>query len=119
MLNLLLNTYTIIWVNICAALKNLNVFLNGKKKPSSSFKNSFLSFSEDFASILPIRKSVKETNNTDIGVSLFSKPKNIDLNKKGLEKSFMRADEGVSINSLLSEIDFLQNNNLNKQLFFY
>ena len=28
MLNLLLNTYTIIWVNICAALKNLNVFLN-------------------------------------------------------------------------------------------
>ena len=95
-----------------------NVFLNGKKKPSSSFKNSFLSFSEDFASILPIRKSVKETNNTDIGVSLFSKPKNIDLNKKGLEKSFMRADEGVSINSLLSEIDFLQNSNLNKQLFF-
>ena len=124
-----------------------NVFLNGKKKPASSFKNSLISFSGDFAKTLFINKNVKEkyktkgfsfsahsnTTHKSHDVLVFSETKNkklydfvpqnvfnakTDFSKKQTEENFMRNNKAISINSLLSEIDFLQNKNLNKELFF-
>ena len=85
--------------SICLA----NVFLNGKIKPSSSFdcENAFSPFPE---------KKWKNQQNFFSG--------GIDFGKEQPEKNIMRDNKAVSINSLLNEISFLQNNNLDKELFF-
>ena len=107
-----------------------NVFLNGKKKPASSFKNSLISFSGDFANILFINKNVKDKYKTK-GLSFFAhsntthKSRDVHVfsgktlfSKKQTEENLLGSNRVISINSLLSEIDFLQNKNLNKEFFF-
>ena len=96
-----------------------NVFLNGKLKPSSSFNNFPTSFSEDLAHILFINK---KPSNFDTKVN-FGKERNvfsgkIDFDKKQPGKNIIRDHKRVYVNSLLNEIFFLQNNNLDKELFF-
>ena len=96
-----------------------NVFLNGKLKPSSSFNNFPTSFSEDLSNILFINKKPSNfdtKNHFGNEQNVFSGK--IDFGKKQGERDTRRDNKAISINSLLNEISFLQNKNLDKELFF-
>ena len=97
-----------------------NVFLDGKKKPSFSSKNSFLLCSGNLANSL-----------SNINIDVFSETKtraksnkkpsdfiernvfNIktDFGKKKPEENLIKDNRTISINSFLSEMSFLQNQN--------
>ncbi len=121
-----------------------NVSLNGKSKPSSSFKNDLLSFSGSLANTLSTKckeslflshgvntialnlqnkskgygakHGSKINSSTDYENNVFFKER--ERQNKRPEESFVKVNKTVSINSFLSEIYFSQDRSLKKELFF-